>query len=179
MQICFYFKKNSDLHLRKMQICFYFNKKSDLHLRKIQIYNDSRKNASHIFAIPQKDQSQLRLIVVVNKTQTYLVNTRCGTHYTPTHITQSIKLGYHNLGLGFQGVQGLGFRVQGFQGLGFRVFRVQGFQGFRVFRVLGFRFQGFQGFFRVQGLGFRFQGFRVFRVQDLGFRVCLGFRVQG
>ena len=38
----------------------------------------------------------MRLLVVVNKAQIYLVNTRCGTHYTPTHITQSIKLGYHN-----------------------------------------------------------------------------------
>ena len=25
----------------------------------------------------------------------YLVNTRCGTHHTSTHITQSIKLGHH------------------------------------------------------------------------------------
>ena len=37
----------------------------------------------------------MRLLVVVNKAQIYLVNTRCGTHHTPTHITQSIKLGYH------------------------------------------------------------------------------------
>ena len=55
--------------------------------------NDPRKSASHICAIPQKDQSQLRLLVIVNKTQIYLVNTRCGTHHTSTHITQSIKLG--------------------------------------------------------------------------------------
>ena len=59
------------------------------------ICNDPRKSASHICAIPQKDQSLLRLLVVVNKAQIYPVNTRCGTHYTPTHITQSIKLGYH------------------------------------------------------------------------------------
>ena len=37
------------------------------------------------------------LLVVVNKTQIYLVNTRCVTHYTPTHITQSIKFGHYNL----------------------------------------------------------------------------------
>ena len=61
------------------------------------ICNDLRKNASHICAIPQKDQSLLRLLVVVNKTQIYPVNIRCGTHYTPTHITQSIKLGYHSI----------------------------------------------------------------------------------
>ena len=59
--------------------------------------NDPRKSASHICAIPQKDQSLLRLLVVVNKAQFNPVNTRCGTHHTPTHITQSIKLGYHNL----------------------------------------------------------------------------------
>ena len=39
----------------------------------------------------------MRLLVVVNKTQIYPVNTRCGTHYTPTHITQSIKLGYQRV----------------------------------------------------------------------------------
>ena len=60
------------------------------------ICNDPRKSVSHICAIPQNDQSQLRLFVVVNKAQIYLVNTRYGTHHTPTHITQSIKLGYHN-----------------------------------------------------------------------------------
>ena len=59
------------------------------------ICNNSRKSASHICAIPQKDQSQLRLLAVVNKTQFNPVNTRCGTHHTPTHITQSIKLGHH------------------------------------------------------------------------------------
>ena len=59
------------------------------------ICNDPRKSASHICAIPQKDQSLLRFLVVVNKAQIYPVNIRCGTHYTPTHITQSIKLGYH------------------------------------------------------------------------------------
>ena len=61
------------------------------------ICNDPRKNASHICAIPQKDQLQLKLLVVVNKAQIYLVNIRCGTHHTPTHITQSIKLGYHRI----------------------------------------------------------------------------------
>ena len=58
-------------------------------------YNDPRKSASHICVIPQKDQSQLRLLVVVNKTQIYLVNAQCRTYHTPTHITQSIKLGHH------------------------------------------------------------------------------------
>ena len=61
------------------------------------ICNNPRKSASHICAIPQKYYSQLRLLVVVNKVQIYPVNTQCGTHHTPTHITQSIKLGYHNL----------------------------------------------------------------------------------
>ena len=61
------------------------------------ICNDPRKSASHICAILQKDQSLLRLFVVVNKTQIYLVNTRCGTYHTPTHITQLIKLGHHNI----------------------------------------------------------------------------------
>ena len=37
----------------------------------------------------------MRLFVVVNKAQIYPVNTRCGTHHTSTHITQSIKLGHH------------------------------------------------------------------------------------
>ena len=37
----------------------------------------------------------MRLLVVVNKAQIYPVNIRCGTHYTLTHITQLIKLGYH------------------------------------------------------------------------------------
>ena len=59
------------------------------------ICNDPRKSANYICAIPQKDQSQLRLLVVVNKAQIYSVNTRCGTYHTPTHITQSIKLGHH------------------------------------------------------------------------------------
>ena len=39
------------------------------------ICNDSRKDASHIYIIPQKDQSQLRLFAVVNKTQFNPVNT--------------------------------------------------------------------------------------------------------
>ena len=55
--------------------------------------NDLRKSASHICDIPQNDQSQLRLLVVVNKTQIYSINTRCGTHHTLSHITQLIKLG--------------------------------------------------------------------------------------
>ena len=57
---------------------------------------DPRKNVSHICNIPQNDQSQLRLLLVVNKAQIYPVNTRCGTHHTPTHITQSIKLRHHS-----------------------------------------------------------------------------------
>ena len=61
------------------------------------ICNDPRKSASHICAIPQKDQSLFRFLVVVNKTQIYPVNTRCGTHHTPTHFTQSIKLRHHRL----------------------------------------------------------------------------------
>ena len=59
------------------------------------ICNNLRKSASHICAIPQKDQSQLRLLAVVNKVQFNPVNTRCGTHHTSTYITQSIKLGHH------------------------------------------------------------------------------------
>ena len=59
------------------------------------ICNNPRKSANHICAIPQKDQSQLKLFVVVNKAQIYLVNIRRGTHHTLTHITQSIKLGHH------------------------------------------------------------------------------------
>ena len=39
------------------------------------ICNNSRKDASHIYIIPQKDQSQLRLFAVVNKTQFNPVNT--------------------------------------------------------------------------------------------------------
>ena len=53
--------------------------------------NDPRKSISHICAIPQKDQLQLRLLAVVNKAQFNPVNTRYETHHTPTHITQSIK----------------------------------------------------------------------------------------
>ena len=59
------------------------------------ICNDPRKSASHICAIPQKNQSQLRLLAVVNKAQFNPVNTQYRTHHTPTHITQSIKLRYH------------------------------------------------------------------------------------
>ena len=59
------------------------------------ICNDPRKSVSHICVIPQKDQSQLRLLAVVNKAQFNLVNTRCRTYHTPTHITQLIKLGHH------------------------------------------------------------------------------------
>ena len=61
------------------------------------ICNDPRKTASHICAIPQKDQSQLRLLVVVNKAQFNPVNTRYETYHTLTHITQSIKLGHHKV----------------------------------------------------------------------------------
>ena len=59
------------------------------------ICNDLRKSASHICAIPQKGYSQLRFLVIVNKAQFNPVNTRCRTYHTPTHITQSIKLGHH------------------------------------------------------------------------------------
>ena len=59
------------------------------------ICNDPRKSANHIYTISQKNQSQLRLIVVINEAQIYSVNTQCGTYHTPTHFTQSIKLGYH------------------------------------------------------------------------------------
>ena len=41
----------------------------------------------------------MRLLAIVNKTQFNPVNTRCGTHYTPTHITQSIKLEHHSQNL--------------------------------------------------------------------------------
>ena len=54
------------------------------------ICNDPRKSASHICAIPQKDQSQLRLLVIVNKTQIYPVNTRCGTHHHTHHTINQI-----------------------------------------------------------------------------------------
>ena len=48
MQICFWIKKNSNLHLRKMQICFCFKKNLDLHLRKMQIcFCFKKKNYSH------------------------------------------------------------------------------------------------------------------------------------
>ena len=67
----------------------------DYRARSDIVCNNPRKSASHIYPIPQKDQSQLRLLVVVNKAQFNPLNTRCGTHHTPTHITQSIKLGYH------------------------------------------------------------------------------------
>ena len=43
----------------------------------------------------KRTSHKLKLLVVVNKAQIYPVNTRCGTHHIPTHITQSIKLGYH------------------------------------------------------------------------------------
>ena len=58
----------------------------------MQQCNNSRKNVSHIYVIPQNDQSPLRLIVIVNKAQIYPVNTRRETHHIPTHITQLIKL---------------------------------------------------------------------------------------
>ena len=41
----------------------------------------------------------MRLLAIVNKAQFNPVNTRCGTHHTPTHITQSIKLGHHIISL--------------------------------------------------------------------------------
>ena len=68
----------------------------DYQLSSDTICNDPRKSASHICTIPQKDQSQLKLLAIVNKAQFNPINTRCGTHYTPTHITQSIKLEHHN-----------------------------------------------------------------------------------
>ena len=39
----------------------------------------------------------MRLLVIVNKAQFNLVYARCATHHIPTHVTQSIKLGHHNL----------------------------------------------------------------------------------
>ena len=60
------------------------------------ICNNLRKSASHICTLPQKDLSQLRLFAVINKAQFNPVNTWCRTYHTPTHITQSIKLGRHN-----------------------------------------------------------------------------------
>ena len=41
----------------------------------------------------------MMLLAIVNKAQFNPVNTRCGTHHTPTHITQSIKLGHHIISL--------------------------------------------------------------------------------
>ena len=61
------------------------------------ICNGPRKIASHICATPQNDMSQLRVTVVVNKAQFNPVNTRCGIHHTPIHITHSLKLGHYNL----------------------------------------------------------------------------------
>ena len=80
-----------------LQIFFFFFFYGKLVKQKERYCNESRKSVSHICAIPQKNQSQLRLIVVVNKAQFNLVNTQCGTYHTPTHIIQSIKLGHHNL----------------------------------------------------------------------------------
>ena len=37
-----------------------------------------------ICVIPQRNQSKLRIFVVVNKVQIYQVNARYGTHHTPT-----------------------------------------------------------------------------------------------
>ena len=45
----------------------------------------------------KRTSHKLKLLVVVNKAQIYPVNTRCWTYHISTHITQSIKLGYHNL----------------------------------------------------------------------------------
>ena len=70
------------------------------------ICNDPRKSVSYICAIPQKDQLQLRLLVVVNKAHIYPVNIRCGTHHIPTHIRQSIKLGPHTNTLDSLGLEG-------------------------------------------------------------------------
>ena len=47
-------------------------------------------NKSLIIILSKKNHSLLYL-------ERYLVNTRCGTHHIPIHITQSIKLGHHNL----------------------------------------------------------------------------------
>ena len=41
----------------------------------------------------------MRFLAIVNKAQFNPVNTRCGTHHTPTHITQLIKLGHHIISL--------------------------------------------------------------------------------
>ena len=53
------------------------------------ICNDPRKSASHVCAIPQKDQSLLRLFATVNKAQIYPINTRSGTHHTVNQIGAS------------------------------------------------------------------------------------------
>ena len=83
---------------KKEKKCYnFFSFYGKLVKQKERYCNESRKSVSHICAIPQKNQSQLRLIVVVNKAQFNLVNTQCGTYHTPTHIIQSIKLGHHNL----------------------------------------------------------------------------------
>ena len=59
------------------------------------ICNDPRKSTNHICVILQKDWSQLKLIVIVNKTKFNPIYAQCGTHHTLTHITQLIKLGHH------------------------------------------------------------------------------------
>ena len=61
------------------------------------ICNDPRKTANHIYPTPQNEMSKLRVLVVVNKAQFNPVNTCCGIHHTPIHITQSLKLGQYNL----------------------------------------------------------------------------------
>ena len=43
----------------------------------------------------------MKLFIVINKGQIYPVNTRYKTHHTSTHITQSIKLGYHRFNYPF------------------------------------------------------------------------------
>ena len=86
-------KKNSKWPLRFFSTCY----GKLLKVCKKVMCNDPRKSASHICAIPQKDQSQLRLLIIVNKVQIYPINTRCGTYHTPTHISQSIKLEHHNI----------------------------------------------------------------------------------
>ena len=112
--ICFFYEQTSGqqinrdkTHIRQHTMGFGRKYEASTFQTKLSIFcdvltmkqycNDPRKNASHICVISQNDQSQLRLLVVVNKTQFNPVNTRCGTHHTPTHIIQSIKLGHHNL----------------------------------------------------------------------------------
>ena len=50
------FKKNLDLHLRKMQIYFYLKKNSDLHPRKMQICFSFKKNIGYMQIIEIKEE---------------------------------------------------------------------------------------------------------------------------